>query len=157
MSEKLEDATDKKDLILGKFSRDYIIHFLSYVLVGGIATIVEWVFYYLFDVRMHIETHYAVALAFVISTFANWLAGRLLTYKNVEGMDLKKEILSIYGAAVIGLVLNEIIMYVILHFIFIDANGLQKMIAKVVATGIVFFWNFFIRDLVIYKDKGKKK
>ena len=59
----------------------------------------------------------------------------------------------IYAVSVIGLCLNEIIMFVTLNYVLVARTPLEKMISKIAATGIVFFWNLLIRDLVIYKDK----
>ncbi len=139
-----------------KLDKKFILQFGSYLIVGVIATAVEWICYAIFDNGLHINTYVAVALAFIISTFANWLAGRLMTFKNADKNNMLKEIVSIYGAAVVGLALNELIMWVILNFIFVQASSFEKMFAKMVATGIVFFWNFFIRKLVIYKEKDGK-
>ena len=124
----------------------------SYLIVGILATIVEWASYYIFDNDLHFNVYVAVALAFVFSTFANWLFGRLLTFRNVnyKGGHIK-EIAAIYGASVIGLILNEIIMWIILVLVISNATSTQRMLSKIVATGIVFFWNFFIRRFVIYK------
>ena len=137
--------------------KNKLVHFISYVLVGGIATIVEWGCYYLFDPVLHINTYVAIALAFIVSTFANWLAGRLMTFRNAEKKNIVKELLEIYGVSVIGLLMNEAIMLLFMSFIFKDASSLQRMIAKVIATGVVFFWNYLIRTFVIYRKKTTKE
>lgn len=125
---------------------DTVTQFALYLVVGGIATIVEWVFFWLFDHWMHYAL--ATALAFVISTFANWLAGRILVFKKSE-QSLAAELAQIYGASVAGLLMNLGIMWVA-----VEMFGIPEMAAKIIATGIVFFWNFLIRKLFIYKDKA---
>jgi putative flippase GtrA len=139
-----------------QIDKNFIKQFGSYLIVGLIATIVEWAVFYLLANIFNIDTYLSVALSFIVSTFANWLAGRLLTFKNAENKSMWKEILSIYGASVIGLLLNELIMWLLLSFVFIQKTSFQKMMAKVIATAIVFFWNFLIRKLYIYKDKKEK-
>lgn len=134
-------------------TKDRIMHFISYVFVGGIATVVEWLCYYFFDPILHFNTYVAVALSFVFSTFANWLAGRLITFRNARKQSLIKELMSVYGASVIGLLMNEGIMLIFLNVIFEKQTDLEKMCAKVVATGIVFFWNYFIRTFIIYRKR----
>ena len=132
---------------------EFLRKFGSYFIVGGLATIVEWIFYYLFDPILHLNTYLAVALAFIFSTFANWYAGRKLTFKNAPKQNLSKELSAIYTVSIIGLCLNWLIMYLLLNFIFAEQTDEQKMISKIIATGVVFFWNFLIRDKLIYKDK----
>ena len=58
--------------------------FFLYLVVGGIATLVEWVLFYCFN---HVFSWYYIVstiLAYVLSTFANWLAGRILLFKKTE-------------------------------------------------------------------------
>ncbi|MBR5500324.1 MAG: GtrA family protein [Clostridia bacterium] len=119
--------------------------FLLYLVVGGIATVSEWVFFFIFD-KCHI--HYAIAttIAYVLSTFVNWLAGRILVFKESK-QSFAKEIISVYVASIIGLLLNLFIMWVA-----VDLFTCSEMISKVVATVIVFAYNFLIRKLVIYKS-----
>lgn len=118
--------------------------FALYLVVGGIATVVEWACFWVFNHWMHYTL--ATALAFVVSTFANWLAGRLLVFKKSD-QSLLAELAQIYGTSIVGLLMNLGIMWVA-----VEQFGVQEMIAKIIATGIVFFWNFFIRKLLIYKE-----
>ena len=118
--------------------------FALYLVVGGIATVVEWACFWVFNHWMHYTL--ATALAFVVSTFANWLAGRLLVFKK-SAQSLLAELAQIYGTSIVGLLMNLAIMWVA-----VEQFGVQEMIAKIIATGIVFFWNFFVRKLLIYKS-----
>jgi len=43
-------------------------------------------------------------------------------------------------------------MNLAIMWIAVEQFGVQEMIAKIIATGIVFFWNFFVRKLLIYKS-----
>lgn len=114
-----------------------------YLIVGGIATVVEWVCFWIFNHPMHYLA--ATALAFMISTFSNWAAGRLIMFKG-DNRHLLKELLQIYATSVAGLIFNLAIMWAAVeHF------NCPEMVAKIIATGIVFFWNFFARKLLIYK------
>ena len=56
-----------------KNKQQFIKQFISYLFVGGGATIVEWVGFWLFDHCLHIQYLIATAFAFFFSTFANWL------------------------------------------------------------------------------------
>jgi len=118
--------------------------FALYLVVGGIATVVEWACFWVFNHWMHYTL--ATALAFVVSTFANWLAGRLLVFKKSD-QSLLAELAQIYGTSIVGLLMNLAIMWIA-----VEQFGVQEMIAKIIATGIVFFWNFFVRKLLIYKS-----
>ena len=89
-----------------------------------------------------------MALAYILSTFVNWLVGRLLVFKDNAG-SIVREIVGVYIASVVGLLLNLGIMWVA-----VSVLSFNEMISKVVATGIVFIYNFAVRKLVIYKKKA---
>ena len=125
-------------------SKNNIKDFFLYLIVGGIATAAEWVVFFVLD-KTHL--HYAIAttVAYIISTFVNWLAGRILVFKESHQAFIK-EIGEIYLASVVGLLLNLLIMWVA-----VDLFALGEMISKIFATAIVFFYNFLVRKLLIYK------
>ena len=118
--------------------------FILYLIVGGIATISEWIIFYLLDKLL---LHYAVAttIAYILSTFINWSAGRILVFKESK-QSLFKEILSIYLASIVGLLLNLVIMWIT-----VDLLSVNEMLSKIIATALVFFYNFIIRKVLIYK------
>ena len=115
-----------------------------YLIVGGIATLVEWVLFYIFDTKLGIHYMPATALAFMVSTFANWLAGKLILFK--DWSNVIPEIVKIYATSIAGLFFNLVLMWIM-----VDIMGLQEMVSKIIATGIVFMWNFLIRKYAIYK------
>lgn len=119
--------------------------FLLYLIVGALATIVEWAVFYILDIRCGMHYTLSVALAFILSTFANWTFGRLILFHRTDA-GLSKELISIYLTSIVGLLFNLLIM-----FILIEKIRLDEMISKIIATVLVFSWNFLIRKLVIYK------
>lgn len=121
-----------------------IRQFLQYILVGVIATIVEWTCFYLFFQIIGMHHLLSTAIAFIFSTFANWLAGKLIMFKIWK--NTFHEIIQIYLASVVGLLLNLFLMWIM-----VDQFSLMELLSKIIATGIVFIWNFLIRKLVIYK------
>lgn len=132
--------------------------FLSYLIVGGGATVVEWLFFYILTRPFSIEQNLAFTIAFLISTAVNQLLGRLLTFKNSEikgktksrKLNFLKETFLIYIVAIIGYFMNLVILDTLTYFLLMNS-----MVAKMIATAVVFFWNFFARKLVIYKDSNK--
>ena len=120
---------------------------VCYLCVGAGATLVEWVVFYLQTQVWAIHYAFATTLAFVISTFANWFFGRIVLFRASDG-GLVQELIRIYLASVIGLVLNLIIMFAL-----VDKLSCDEMLSKIVATGLVFFWNYGIRRMFIYKKQ----
>ena len=124
----------------------YMGGLFGYLIVGGLATIVEWVGFWLFSEKIGIAYLLATTFAIAVSTFANWLFGRLLVFRGTQSQSLLREILSVYLASIVGLLLNLLIMFVLVQLL-----AVGKMPAKMIATVLVFAYNYLIRKLVIYK------
>ena len=124
-----------------------IIPLVIYFFVGAGATVVEWGVFYLLNevIRMHYS--WATVLAFAVSTLANWALGRLMLFKKAA-QGLIRELLAIYAVSCIGLAANLGIMWV-----FIELCHVPDMVAKMVATAVVFAGNFLVRKFWIYKEK----
>ena len=121
-------------------------NFLLYLIVGGGATLVEWITFYTLCILLKRDYLVSTVIAYIISTYFNWLFGRILLFsKSKKGIVF--EILSIYGTSVLGLIGNLIIMWFA-----VDIKNIPEMIAKIVATGIIFIWNYCIRRFFIYKN-----
>ncbi len=119
--------------------------FSLYLIVGGLATLTEWILFYFMNISLNIHYIVATTIAYIISTLVNWIAGRILVFKESKN-SLANEILVIYIVGILGLLMNILIMWFLVSIL--SFNG---MMSKIVATGIVFVWNFIIRKLVIYK------
>lgn len=129
-----------------------IKQFISYFFVGGVAAIVEWVVFFIFANVLQINYFVSTVIAFIFSTTANWILGRITTFKdNNTYKDKKaKEAFLVFIVSAIGLLFNLILMYLFVTVMGFDSS-LGKTLSKIAATGIVFIWNFLIRKLVIYR------
>ena len=119
-----------------------------YLIVGVIATVSEWGVFYLTDDIFNIYYMFATIIAYILSTFVNWIAGRLIVFKNTD-KSIFFELFCVYMASIIGLLLNLLIMWFAVVFF-----GIQEMISKIIATCLVFIWNYLIRKLFIYKKNN---
>lgn len=133
-------------------SKAGIKQFISYFFVGGVAAVVEWVMFFLFANVVKIDYIVATVFAFVFSTTTNWILGRVTTFKdNSTYKDKKtKEAILIFGVSAIGLLFNMILMYAFVTILGFDGS-FGKIFSKIVATGIVFVWNYLIRKFAIYR------
>ena len=134
-----------------------IKQFISYFCVGGVSALVEWVSFFLLGRLLNMPYLPATAMAFIISTTTNWILGRTFTFKNSKlGQKKGKEFLQVFGVSAIGLLGNLGLM-----FLFVDVIGMKsellKTIAKILATGIIFIWNYLARKLWIYRQKPEEK
>ena len=128
--------------------KDELKKFISYFFVGGMAAIVEWITFYLSN--LFINYTISTIIAFVLATTFNYFAGKAMTFKNYK--QEKKDIISVFIVSGIGLLFNVLLMRLFIEVLHFKIN----IIAKVLATGIVFMWNYISRRLFIYKDNRKE-
>lgn len=128
--------------------KDERIKFLSYVFVGGVATLVEWGLVWLLNGVFLLQYLLATALAFIASTYSNWVLGRLLTFSSAD-KKVNNEVMKIYIASAVGLLMNLGIMWLL-----VDKAHIAVMLSKMIATAIVFSYNYLIRRFFIYRKNG---
>lgn len=131
--------------------------FLSYAVVGGTATAVEWILFWFFVYPLGWEQNLGFTVAYILSTFVNMILGRKLTFKNASVVhkgdsairNFLKETFLIYLVAAVGCVLNILL----LNF-FTSVFHMNSMLAKVVTTGIMVIANYMARKLGIYRESA---
>lgn len=111
-----------------------------------------------------VKTHYTVATfwGFVISVIVNYLLSMKFVFERKEKMDRKAEFTIFVILSVIGLLLNEVIIWGCVDGIYAAWTGLQKVISveiaeisgKIIATGLVMVYNFITRKIFLEK-KGE--
>lgn len=123
-----------------------LIQLFRYFFVGGFAFVVDYGS--LFILTEYCEVNYltSAAIAFLLGLLINYLISILWVFDKriVNNRWVEFLIFAVIGG--IGLVLNEIIMYFGREIL-----GLHYMFSKLCSTGIVFFWNFFARKIILYK------
>lgn len=134
--------------------KNIISQFLKFGVVGVICFIIDFALYNLCN---YIGFNYLISgvVGFVASVIANYLLSMKYVFKHNENLSRTKEITIYIILSVIGLILNEIILYLLidkLYFGFITnlfSHDLWKVIAKLISTGIVMVYNFVSRKIFI--------
>lgn len=119
---------------------------MVYAVVGIGATVVEWLFFYILNEIFSINYLFSTTIAFIFSTFVNWLLGRALLFKK-KNEKMYKELINIYIVSIIGLLMNLFFMWIL-----INKMNYSAFFSKIISTGIIFIWNFMIRKFVIYNN-----
>lgn len=128
-------------------TKNPLLQFFRYAFVGGVATLADWGSLYAFTEWGHLHYMASGVIAFVIGLTVNYLLSKKFVFsgeKNKHSSSTEFAVYAIIG--VIGLIMTEIIMYVLtekLKFYF--------MIPKIIATVVVFVWNFAARKIVLYR------
>lgn len=133
------------------------IQFFWYLFVGGLAAIVDWgVSYLLFRFAFNEKSSLAAAangISFVAGLAVNYLISTFWIFKNSNVKSRLKEFLIFAAIGLVGLLLT-IGITELFELWLADATSAFQIIAKIVSTGVAFFWNFFARKIILYSKKN---
>ncbi len=145
-----------------------------FLLVGGTATIVDYIVFWLFDGVLFplvsdaawwhtVALLLATAFGFCAGLAVNWILSVkfvFLQVQNKEEASSKKSFALFTLIGVIGLVITELGMLLLVAifptFSLFNTTALlgttwEKWLARVIMTGIVLVWNYLGRKLFIFK------
>ena len=121
--------------------------FISYFFVGGLAALVEWLTFFIFN---SFSSYFiATIIAFIVATTVNYFLGKKWTFKSYQ--KRKMDVVAVFVVSGIGLLLNLLFMYLLVEIIKIP----YELLDKIIATGLVFIWNYLSRRIFIYNKKIK--
>lgn len=123
-----------------KNNKELIIQINKFILIGGIATIIDWIVYYILYNFLGINPLIANILSFCISVIYNFIASVKWVFKVDKNKGKKIIFIEFIFFSLIGLLLTELLLW-----IGIDIMGLNAMLIKVTATAIVMVFNFVTR------------
>jgi putative flippase GtrA len=122
---------------------------IQYFFVGGAAALVDFVLFATLVKLFSIPWFYAGIVSFTFATFINYLLSVRFVFESGGRFARQHEIALVYLVSALGLGANQMALYVL-----IELAGLDVLLSKLVATGLVFFWNFGTRERLIFSKKN---
>ena len=136
----LDEAIKKTNIKVNKKQRELLEQILSFIVVGVIATLIDWVIYFICCNYIKIDPLISNIISFSVSVVYNFWASCKYVFNVNKEKDRKKQFVVFIVFALIGLLLNELILYV-----FIKLLSWNFMLVKVMGTAIVMVFNFVTR------------
>lgn len=128
-----------------------IIQFMKFGVVGGIATVVDYgIMVFLTEV---FEVQYLISsgISFCVSVIVNYLLSMKYVFESRDDIKKQTEFVAFIILSVIGLGINQIVMYLVADVWLGDRLKRAYLIAKIVATFVVMVWNFVSRKIFLEK------
>lgn len=122
---------------------------IKFIIVGGIATIIDYIIFFVLHELLKLPTLPSNITSFTISVIYNYIASVKWVF-DVKKDDPKKQFIIFLVLSIIGLLINTAIVYIT-----IDILKWYSLICKVIATGIVMVFNFITRKLFLEKRTTK--
>lgn len=122
------------------------VQIFKFVIVGGIATIIDWFVYYILYNMFNLNPLIANIFSFIVSVIYNYIASVKWVFDVNTNKTKKRMFIEFMIFAVLGLILTEILLW-----LFISVFNIDKMISKIIATAIVMVFNFITRKMFLEK------
>jgi putative flippase GtrA len=121
--------------------------FIKYFFVGGICALIEWLAFWLTFYIGKLNYSLCVIIAFILATGVNYILAVAFVF-SATGKGNKRTLFETYMVSAVGLLLNLLLMYLLFQL-----ARLSAIFAKILATGIVFFWNYLSRSFFVFSPK----
>lgn len=125
---------------MSKQHENLLIQIFKFGIVGGTAFVIDFVFLYIFREFCHFPVLISNTLSFCISVIYNYIASVKWVFDVNKEKDARKQFIIFIIFSVIGLLLNDLIMWVSVDFL-----SIYYLLAKIIATFIVMIFNFVTR------------
>jgi putative flippase GtrA len=120
-----------------------IAQFLKFGVVGVIAFFIDYGVLMLLSVGIGLDPVVSAAISFTVSVVFNYVASMRFVFTHREDLSKRREFVIFVILSVIGLLINEAIMYVGIQAL--GKSALAITVTKVIATAVVMVWNFLSR------------
>ncbi len=121
-----------------------LAQFMKFGIVGVIAFVIDYGFMVLLTEVFSVPYLISTTVSFIISVVFNYFASMRFVFKRKDDMSRRREFIIFVVLSVIGLVINDVFMWLMVDFLFIDYR-----ISKIVVTFIVAVWNFVTRKIFL--------
>ena len=109
-----------------------------------LTILIDFVFLYLFREFCHFPVLVSNTLSFCISVIYNYIASVKWVFDVNKEKDAKKQFIVFIVFSVMGLLLNDLIMWLSVDFL-----SIYYLLAKIIATFIVMIFNFVTRKMFL--------
>ena len=127
-------------------NRGLILQFCKFGVVGIISLLVDYGFMFALVEGLQVDYFIACAFSYTLSVLVNYILSTRYVFHSKEEMSKAKEASLYFILSLIGLGLNQMIMWLM-----VDVIGIFYGIAKLISTFMVTWYNFVSRKKFLEK------
>lgn len=120
---------------------------IKFGIVGGLAFLIDYSILYILTEVFGIYYLYSSVISFSVSVIFNYILSIKWVF-DVSKKQTIKEFSTFIILSIIGLIINQLIMYIM-----VEKASIWYMFSKIVSTIIVMVYNFITRKIFIEKRK----
>lgn len=117
---------------------------IKFGIVGVISTLLDYGLMVLFTEVFGIYYLLSSTLSYAVSLVFNYAASMKYVFRGKEDMNKVKEFVIFTVLCLMGMGLNQLVLWLI-----VEKIGISYMISKIFATAVVMVWNFVTRKLFL--------
>ena len=118
-----------------------------YLVVGGIAAVIDIGLFSFFSKGLNLPWFPVAIGTFSLATIVNYYLSISHVFKSGIRFNKQYEIALVFIISGLALICNQIILYLLIEKFLIDMT-----ISKILATGMVFFVNYFGRKHIVFTN-----
>lgn len=127
-----------------------IAQFMKFGVVGAIAFVIDFGLLALLTSGFGVNYLVSATISFTVSVIFNYFASMRYVFRHREGMSRRREFVIFVVLSVIGLGINNGLMWLC-----VEVLNIFYLLAKIFATAVVTIWNFVTRK--IFLDAGDEE
>lgn len=125
----------------------WYVQLLRYFFVAVVAFFVDFIGLIALKEVAHLNVIMAASLSFCAGAVVNFSLSVRWIFFEPKVSKRHHEFIAVVMIAALGLAVNDVLLGY-----FTSVIGLYYVYSKLIATAIVFFWNFFVRKWLLYND-----
>lgn len=124
--------------------RKLIAQFMKFGVVGAIAFVIDFGLLWLLTSVFNVYYLVSATISFTVSVIFNYLASMRYVFQHREGMSRKKEFVIFVILSIVGLIINNVLMW-----LGVSIFDFYYLVVKIFATAVVTVWNFVTRKIFL--------
>lgn len=117
---------------------------IKFLISGGICFAIDYGTMIFFTEVLGVNYLLSAAFSFTLSVIINYIMSIYWVFDSANKKN-RKTIIIFIGSSIVGLLLNQILMYFCVQKIFLDYR-----VAKIISTIIVMIWNYIAKRKAVY-------
>jgi len=117
---------------------------VKFGIVGGTAFLIDYGLMIFLTEVFHVDYLISTTIAFSVAVVFNYFASMRYVFSHKEGLSRRREFIIFVTLSVIGLLLNDLFMW-----IGVDLFAIDYRITKIVVTFLVMVYNFVTRKILL--------
>lgn len=132
------------------------VEIINYLIVGGLTTlvslVVKWgLLFTILDAKNVIQLQLAIIISWIAAVIFAYVTNRIFVFKS-KSKKILKEIISFFGARLLTLGLEMVIMWFFVTLLRLDSN-IWVLIWTIVAQVLVIIFNYILSKLFVFRKK----